>query len=105
MKDDGHDHSHDLTHSGSIRKVYLPALISFIALMSGISFDYFNASFFNGWIRIVWYVVAYVPVGLPIIKEAFAALSKGKVFTEFFLNEHCYNWSICNRRISPKVLQ
>ena len=84
-EDDGHDHSHDHSHSGSIWKLYLPALISFIALMSGISLDYFNASFFNGWIRMVWYVVAYVPVGLPVIKEAFAALSKGEVFTEFFL--------------------
>ena len=82
---DHHDHDHDHSHHGDDWKVYLSALISFTLLMAGIAFDYFDVAFFNGWIRIVWYAVAYIPVGLPVINEAFKALRKGEVFTEFFL--------------------
>ena len=86
-EEDGHDHSHDHSHSHSLDgwKAYLPAIISFILLIAGIIFDYFDVAFFKEWIRIAWYVVAYIPVGLPVIKEAILALSKGEVFTEFFL--------------------
>ena len=80
---DGHDHTH--SHSLDGWKAYLPAIISFILLIAGIIFDYFDVAFFKEWIRIAWYVVAYIPVGLPVIKEAILALSKGEVFTEFFL--------------------
>ena len=86
-EDDGHDHSHDQTHSHSLDgwKAYLPAIISFILLIAGIILDYFDVTFFKEWIRVVWYGVAYIPVGFPVIKEAISALSKGEVFTEFFL--------------------
>ena len=86
-EEDGHDHSHDHSHSHSLDgwKAYLPAIISFILLMAGIILDYFDVAFFKEWIRIAWYVAAYIPVGLPVIKEAILALSKGEVFTEFFL--------------------
>lgn len=86
-EDDGHDHSHDHTHSHSLDgwKAYLPAIISFILLIAGIILDYFDLTFFKEWIRVVWYGVAYIPVGFPVIKEAISALIKGEVFTEFFL--------------------
>ncbi|MCB9261175.1 MAG: cadmium-translocating P-type ATPase [Flavobacteriales bacterium] len=84
--DDGHDHSHDHSQgSDSIWKEYLPAIISFALLISGIAMDYFDVAFFNDWVRLVWYVVAYIPVGFPVIKMGFNALRKGEVFTEFFL--------------------
>ena len=47
--------------------------------------DYYDVAFFTGWVRPVWYAIAYIPVGFPVIKEAFLALSKGEIFTEFFL--------------------
>ncbi len=40
---------------------------------------------FTGWIRIVWYVVAYIPVGFPVIKEAFESIKEGEIFSEFLL--------------------
>ena len=79
---DGNNHSHD--NEGNW-KVYLPAIISFILLISGIALDYFDIVFFKGWLRVVWYAVAYIPVGFPVLKEAFEALKKGEIFTEFFL--------------------
>ncbi|MGZ0017560.1 tyrosine-type recombinase/integrase [Yeosuana sp. AK3] len=66
-------------------KIYLPAIISFAMLIIGITLDYFDVPFFKDWVRIVWYSVAYLPVGLPVIKEGWESIKKGDVFTEFFL--------------------
>jgi len=80
------ENSHTHTHEhGNGWKVYIPAIISFVLLMSGITLDYFDITFFKGVLRVVWYAVAYIPVGLPVVKEAFLALKKGEIFTEFFL--------------------
>ena len=86
-EDDGHDHSHDHSHDGATGwKAYLPALISLVLLLSGLATEHLlEAPFFKGWIKIVWYTIAYLPVGLPVLKEAWEALRKGEVFTEFFL--------------------
>ncbi|NRD19349.1 cadmium-translocating P-type ATPase [Winogradskyella eckloniae] len=79
--DDGHDHG-----DGSAFKTYIPAIISFVMLIVGIAVDYFDAiPQFKGWIRVVWYTLAYIPVGFPVIKEGWKSLIKGDVFTEFFL--------------------
>ena len=81
--DDGHNHDHG---DGSAFKTYLPAIVSFIMLIIGIAVDYFDAiPAFKGWIRIVWYTIAYLPVGLPVIKEGWKSILRGDVFTEFFL--------------------
>ena len=83
---EGHSHSHSHSHDNEGNwKVYFPAIISFVLLISGIALDYFDIVFFQGWVRVVWYAVAYIPVGFPVLKEAFEALKKGEVFTEFFL--------------------
>ncbi len=67
-------------------KAYLPAIFSFVMLIAGIAFDYFDVfPFFNGWLRIVWYTIAYIPVGLPVIIEGWNSIKKGDFFTEFLL--------------------
>ena len=67
-------------------KTYLPAIFSFVMLIVGIAIDYFDAfPFFKGWVRIVWYTVAYIPVGFPVIKEGWESIKNGDFFTEFFL--------------------
>ena len=88
--DHGHDHSHGHSHDhnieGGIFKMFLPAIISFVILMLGILMDnIFPQTWFTGWIRLAWYLVAYIPVGLPVLKEAVESISKGDVFSEFFL--------------------
>jgi len=47
--------------------------------------NYFTQSWFTGWVRIVWYVAAYLPVGLPVIIEAIQSIRKSDVFSEFLL--------------------
>ncbi|NDV44852.1 heavy metal translocating P-type ATPase [Flagellimonas sediminis] len=67
-------------------KTYLPAIFSFVMLIVGIAIDYFDAfPSFQGWVRIVWYTVAYIPVGFPVIKEGWESIKNGDFFTEFFL--------------------
>jgi len=79
--DDAHNHSDQPKGF----KVYIPAIISFTMLVIGIGLDYFDVPFFEDWIRIVWYGIAYLPVGLPVVKEGWESIKKGDVFTEFFL--------------------
>ncbi|NGM66715.1 heavy metal translocating P-type ATPase [Sphingobacterium sp. SGR-19] len=84
---DEHDHGHE--HSdmdGNIFKLFMPAVISLLLLFAGIAMDHwFPQPWFTGWIRGIWYVVAYIPVGLPVLKEAVESMVKGDVFSEFFL--------------------
>ncbi len=39
----------------------------------------------KGYVRIGWYIVAYIPVGFPVLKEAFESIRKGEIFSEFLL--------------------
>lgn len=83
--DDGHDHDHS-SEEKSTFQMFLPAIISFVLLLVAIGFDYyFTQSWFTGWVRISWYVLAYIPVGFPVLKEAFESIRKGDVFSEFLL--------------------
>ncbi|HCA08429.1 heavy metal translocating P-type ATPase [Chryseobacterium sp.] len=82
---DGHDHSHD-TGDKTPFQMFLPAIISFVLLLIGIALDnYIKTEWFTGWVRLVWYLAAYAPVGLPVLKEAYESIIKGDVFSEFFL--------------------
>ena len=82
-----HNHNDGHNHSGNSSqiKAYVPAIISFTMLITGIGLDYFDVSFFKNWTRIVWYSIAYLPVGFPVVKEGWNSIKKGDVFTEFFL--------------------
>ncbi|GAB3721447.1 heavy metal translocating P-type ATPase [Flavobacterium koreense] len=83
--DDGHDHEHS-SEEKSTFQMFLPAIISFILLLVAIGFDnYFKQSWFAGYVRIGWYILAYIPVGLPVVKEAFESIRKGEIFSEFLL--------------------
>ncbi len=79
--DDGHNHSGQPNNF----KAYIPAIISFTMLIIGIALDNFDVAFFKDWLRIVWYIIAYLPVGFPVLKEGWESIKKGDVFTEFFL--------------------
>ncbi|MFN3021983.1 heavy metal translocating P-type ATPase [Chryseobacterium sp. TY3] len=90
---DGHNHSHsddDGHDHGSTDKttfqLFLPSIISFALLLAGIGMDnFFPQSWFKDWIRLAWYIAAYIPVGLPVLKEAFESIKNGDVFSEFLL--------------------
>ncbi|WP_294318071.1 heavy metal translocating P-type ATPase [uncultured Chryseobacterium sp.] len=88
---EGRDHDHDHGHSHdsegkSVIEMFLPAIVSFVLLIVGIVMDHMiKPEWFTGWIRLIWYLIAYIPVGLPVLKEAFGSIKNGDVFSEFFL--------------------
>lgn len=75
-----HQHHHTLEF-----KTYAPGLFSFLMLASGMLLDHFEASFFKESFRLIWYIVAYIPVGIPVLKDSWESIKKGAVFTEFLL--------------------
>lgn len=83
--DDGHDHEHSARNQTTFQ-LFLPSVISLVLLLIAIALDqWIPQNWFGGWTRIVWYLVAYTPVGLPVMKEAFESITKGEIFSEFFL--------------------
>lgn len=82
-----HEHDHDHENSNQTRlQMFLPAFISLALLLVAIAIDnYVKSDWFTGWVRIVWYAVAYIPVGFPVLKEAFESIVKGEIFSEFLL--------------------
>ncbi|AYN04251.1 heavy metal translocating P-type ATPase [Flavobacterium sp. 140616W15] len=80
-----HDHSHDLEGKTTFQ-LFLPSGISLILLFIGIGLDnYFPQDWFTNWVRLGWYIAAYIPVGLPVIKEAIESIRYKDFFSEFFL--------------------
>ncbi|MBL7690718.1 MAG: cadmium-translocating P-type ATPase [Flavipsychrobacter sp.] len=85
-EDEEHEHSHSSDAGNSKWKVYAPVLISLSMLLAGIACDQLiKPAFFSGWVRLAWYLVAYVPVGYPVAMQGFRLIIKGDVFTEFVL--------------------
>jgi Cd2+/Zn2+-exporting ATPase len=83
--EEGHSHDHD-THGSTAWNEYFPVMLSFVLLLTGIALDHFiKPAFFDGYVRLVWYMVAYLPVGLPVLRDAFKAMTKRDFFTEFTL--------------------
>lgn len=82
---DDHDHVGDEEANFGL---FLPATASFALLMLALAFDngwLVKPDFFGDRARLAWYVAAYLPVGLPVLREAVAAVVKGEFFTEFLL--------------------
>jgi Cd2+/Zn2+-exporting ATPase len=81
--DDGHNHDNS---DKTTLQMFLPAIISFTLLIVAIALDnWITQNWFTGWVRIVYYIVAYIPVGLPVLKEALDSMRKSDFFSEFLL--------------------
>jgi len=61
-------------------------IFSSILLLAGLVIEHLlEFTFFEGWIKVAWYSVAYLPVGYPVLIESLESIKKGAFFTEFFL--------------------
>lgn len=81
--DDGHDHGNA---QGSTIKMFLPSILSLALLLGAITFDnWITMPWFTGTLRFVWYLIAYLIVGFPVIKDALKSIAKGEIFSEFLL--------------------
>lgn len=78
---DAHAHQHAVSTNP-----FIPAIISFILLALGLLMDHvYPQTWFSGLLRFSWYLVAYIPVGIPVLKDAWFSIRKGNFFSEFFL--------------------
>ncbi|MCX2431144.1 heavy metal translocating P-type ATPase [Pedobacter sp. GR22-10] len=85
LPEDGDDHDHNHGGDASAFKTYLPAIVTLVMLLSGIAFDnLFKVEAFQI-IRPYWYIVAYLPVGIPVLREVWETFKAGDFFTEFSL--------------------
>lgn len=70
----------------SIFAEYRKVGLSFILLISGIIMNALELPFFReGYFSLIWYIVAYLPVGLPVMKEAWESIKDKDYFSEFTL--------------------
>lgn len=91
--DDGHDHGgsscccggHCHSASGKPSPFAWPA-VSFVLLVAGIVMNHLQTAWFTlPVVNLLWFVIAFLPVGLPVIKEGWEAALRKDVFSEFTL--------------------
>ena len=74
-----HEHEHHHHHHDIAPKQWISIALSAILLIIGI---FFNPSTSYPWLI---FLLAYIPVGYPIFKEAFGEIKHGDIFNEFTL--------------------
>ena len=76
----------DTRKKNSLLKDYWRIILSALLLFSGIILNATGATFFKGeYVPFIWYLLAYLPVGLPVMKEAWESILQKDVFSEFTL--------------------
>ena len=67
-------------------RFFLKPAVSLAMLVAGVVMAAVDAEWFSSdTVRLAWYAVAYLPVGLGVMKEAWECAVKGDVFSEFML--------------------
>lgn len=67
-------------------KEYIRPSFSLVMLVSGISMTAGSVEWFqNKYVALLWYIVAYLPVGLDVMKEAWEYIKQKDYFSEFTL--------------------
>ena len=61
------------------------SLVSGMLLLAGIVMSYIQLSWFQGTIQSVWYLLAFMPVGLPVLHAAWHSMRDKDFFNEFTL--------------------
>ena len=81
-----HDHDHDSQHDHDESASWWRPALSLVLLVTGIILSATGVSWFqNGWIRLLWYVVAWLPTGWGVLMEAVEAAREREIFSEFML--------------------
>ncbi|WP_353120654.1 heavy metal translocating P-type ATPase [Myroides odoratus] len=79
---DDHDHNH-----GEMNSKYVIGFSILLFFLGVLFANVLKADWFinNPTLRVLWYLAAYVPVGFPVLKEAFSLMLKKDFFNEFSL--------------------
>ena len=102
-----HHHHDDAKeeHGHAHGNPFLAPLLSFLMLAAGMICAHFNVAFFGSgnWADYLWYIVAFLPVGLPVIKEAIGEIRHGDIFNEFTLMSIACIGAFCIRELPEAV--
>lgn len=98
-----HNHSHE--HSAEGWSKWLAPAFSFIMLITGIILTHIGSPIMieDVWISLAWYILAFLPVGLPVVREAFETILKGDIFNEFTLMTVACVGAFCIREFPEAV--
>jgi Zn2+/Cd2+-exporting ATPase len=80
-----HDSADDHDHGPASDNPYLAPGISLVLMLAGIALDYYKVGFFTGYVRPIWYGVAYLLVGWKVLRSAIQSIPSGNIFNEFLL--------------------
>lgn len=85
--DHSHGHGHEHSHGGEMGlRIFLPAIVSAVILVSALILDHWlKPNWFSELSRTIIYILAYLPVGIPVMKEAWESIKHKDIFSEFFL--------------------
>lgn len=86
QEQDTHDHCHCSHSEAASWKLYFPPAFSFLLLLLGLiadalAFPCFSQAYF----RLFYYLLAYLPVGYPILRDALGEMRHKDFFNEFSL--------------------
>ena len=100
---ENHNHGHNHTHvhhscscgcshscehddDGSL-KVFIAPAISFVLLLAGVIMDHFYDTWLVEpvWVKPLWFLIAFLPVGWPVVREAIKEIFHGDYFNELSL--------------------
>src|SRR6056297_2927071 len=74
------------TESSVYLTEYRASILSALLLFAGLAIQHLlQASWFSGPVKLIWYLIAYMPVGLPVLQQGLKNALNGNLFTEFFL--------------------
>lgn len=62
-----------------------PIVVSAVMLVAGLVAGWIDMPWFEGAVALVWYIVAFLPVGAGVMRSAVEHASHGDVFNEFML--------------------
>lgn len=79
-----HDHNHGEGEKESLLHRFLPELVSLVMMLLALVFFHGHGEE-KMWIKLAAYIVAVLPVAIPILKSTFGEWRRGDIFNEFTL--------------------
>src|SRR6056297_489829 len=82
----GTNEPQEKSESSAYLTEYWAPILSGVLLFTGLAIDHLlQSGWFSGPVKLIWYLIAYLPVGLPVLQQGLKNALSGSLFTEFFL--------------------
>ncbi len=99
-----HEHAHNHEHGEGGGTSFLAPALSFLMLLSGIILKQTAPWFHDSeTVQLIWYIIAFLPVGWPVMKEAWESMMEKDFFNEFTLMVIACIGAFCIREFPEAV--